>query len=377
MKSYIVDATVLDEVCIAERHSAGNEYIGLDYIPGTAWWGGMAALTGIRPGDPPSEDFRTVFYSGDVVFTNLYPTVYGIRSHPIPLSARTRKSAPGFKDDGGPLFLDEVDGRPESPPSEGVKDWLIDGIPSSFDAEIEGISGWYVGKAPSCKAIHTPMTLRGHHERSPRTGASREGNLFSRQNISRGAKFKGALRATTKRGENSLKWIVDKYIQALSLELSVGRQPGRLKIELTENLDDFLPWQIPDPAFPLEDDFISLTLLSDAIVPDKWLRPLRHVPGSEIKRACGKALSVTGPASHFSSLREILGWNGAYCRPRETEWAIAAGSAFVYEIKWDSKVEPDARKEILAAFQSRGIGLRRSEGYGEIRINDPFHWKWD
>ena len=377
MKSYIVEATVLDEVCIAERHSAGNEYMGLDHIPGSTWWGGVAALTGIRPGITPSENFCAVFYSGDVVFTNLYPMFDEIlRSHHIPLSARTPKFAPGFKHEADPLFVDEVNGETQHLFPDGVMDWLLNGTPGHFDSGVEGISGWYAGEPPDCRSVNVSMVLRGHHERSALSGVPREGNLFSRQNIARGEKFQGALRATTPEGEAALEWLVNEYLQGLSVELSVGRQPGRLKIDLQENLDTLLPWQ-KEPAVDTEnrEDYVSLTLLSDAILPDKWLRPHRHIPGNEVENACGNRVEVSGPESHFSAVREIMGWNGAYSRPRESEWAIVAGSAFLYTMKWSQDVPTEERMNILTAFQSRGIGLRRSEGFGEIRINDPFHWK--
>src|SRR5579872_6836460 len=104
MKSFLITAEVTEEVCIAGVHGAGNEYISLDYIPGANWWGAMAGLTGIQPRELPEESFRRAFYSGDVIFSNLYPesrgdTTSGMRSHPAPLSARARKTAPGFPSD--------------------------------------------------------------------------------------------------------------------------------------------------------------------------------------------------------------------------------------------------------------------------------------
>lgn len=395
MKTYIVTATVVDEVCIAERYGAANEYISLDYIPGTAWWGAIAGLTGIRPREQPPEQFQRLFYSGEVIFTNLYPMSGAVRAHPVPLSARTLKSAPGFyAEDTEPLFRDSNGelfpggvinwlkdntrfGTASAPEClKGVQDWL-DRTPSEFDPGWEPLSGWYAGDPPCCRRVSVEMVLRGHNDRSGSRGTTREGRLFARQNIARGQKFQGALRAWTQEGEQAINQLVQNSLDGMSFEMSIGRQPGYVKIELEDMRDEPPYWQGDLQIDSDDDSILTVTLLSDAILLDCWLRPLSFLPAEDVATALGlKADAVIGPDPHFSALREVSSWNGAYSRPREAELAVVAGSAFCYLVGWPQEISVDERVRRLSAWQQRGIGLRTAEGFGEIRINDPFHCKY-
>lgn len=369
MTTYLVTATVVDEACIAERQGAGNEFLSRDYIPGTALWGAMANLTGIGYKEEPNGWFRHLFYSGEVIFTNLYPMCGVERSHPVPLSARTRKSAPGFNNAKAEPIFTNLEG--EHLPPAGVTDWLYNGPPDVYDPDIEPISGWYLGSPPNSETVSVNMTLRGHNDRSGPTGTTREGLLFFRQNMARGQEFQGALRAVTNDGENSL----ERLIQSLGsgpLEIPVGRQPGHVRIEL-EKIEEEPYWQLV-PAIKEENvSILTVTLLSDAILLDPWLRPLSFLSEKYVAASLGLEPNSVSMEQHFSTLREVLGWNGAYSRPREVETAVSAGSAFLYLIDWPEEVGRQERVRRLTEWQRRGIGLRTVEGFGEIRINDPFH----
>lgn len=137
MKELIVKATVLDEICIAKRQEAGNEYETLDFIPGRILWGAFASLAGIHPGQKPPDDFITLFYSGDVIFSNLYPSDNEeARSNPVPISALAHKHTPGFE-------KDRRDYRPD-----GILDCLIRGIPHKVRQNPEmyvKYKGYYAG----------------------------------------------------------------------------------------------------------------------------------------------------------------------------------------------------------------------------------------
>lgn len=375
MKTYIVTATIIDEVCIAERYGAANEYISLNYIPGTTWWGAIAGFTRIGHRQQPPEYFQRIFYSGDVIFTNLYPMSGEVRAHPIPLSARTRKSAPGFRnEDTEPLYCD-FDQKRLYP--EGAVDWLCEGPPSAYEPDWVPMSDWadwYIGDPPYCKSVSVRMVLRGHNDRSGRSGTTREGLLFARQNIARGQKFQGALRAVTPAGKEALEELVQNHLGSEPLDIPIGRQPGCVRIEVEDREDKAPPWQSDLEIDSDDHSILTVTLLSDAILLDRWLRPFSFLPSEEVAAALDlDAAAVDVPFYHFSGLREVSSWNGAYSRPRETELAVAAGSAFLYMVEWPKDISADERVRRLNAWQQRGISLRTAEGFGEIRINDPFH----
>ncbi len=369
MKTYMVTATVVDEICIADRHDAGNEYIGRDYIPGTAWWGAMAAGTGIKRGEEPKEQFRNIFYSNEIIFTNLYPKKT-VRAHPIPLSARTRKSAPGFKSGQEEMLF--CDGNGDLYPG-GVKDLLLD-APQRYEPDWEPISGWYEGDPPTCRPTSTQMVMRGHNDRAGRSGTTSEGKLFTRQNIRRSEKFEGALYAITATGEENLEEFLKSYLDNSPFEIPVGRQPGYVAIELEEEGNKPPYWQRHNLLNNDEtQSTITVTLLSDAILVDRWLRSLTYLPAESVAASVKVPVDAVELNNHYSALKNVLGWNNAYMRPRESELAVIAGSAFCYLIKWPQKITSEEKLARLAEWQQQGIGLRTAEGFGEIRINDPFH----
>lgn len=376
MKTYTVTATVLDEVCIADRHDAGNEYIGRDYIPGTAWWGAIAAITGIKRGEKPPDLFRAMFYSNEIIFTNLYPKK-PLRAQPIPLSARTKKSAPGFHCSEGEALYRDSEG--EHYPG-GVKDLLL-GNAHYYKEDWEPFTGWFTGDPPDCEKAFVQMVMRGHNDRSQRSGTTSEGQLFARQNIKRNEQFEGALYALSPQAEKNLACFHEKYLNGNPLEIPVGRQPGYVRIELEDEGDNLPYWQRHEllPA-QVGRELITVTLLADTILVDHFLRPLSYLPAANVANALNLPEESVELYKHFSAVREVLGWNGAYMRPRETELALAAGSAFCYTVDWPNNMTEDEIDEIidcLKNWQLQGIGLRTAEGFGEMRINDPFHYEFE
>jgi hypothetical protein len=294
-----------------------------------------------------------------------------MRASPIPFSARTHKSAPGFEQPDRVIFADgERLLRPR-----GVKDWLFRDESESFDPDWVPMEGWYLGSETSRESCSVNMLLRTHADRSMPQGVTREGRLFVRQNIGSGQKFVGSIRSFSQRGDELLDELRQQMISSRPMELFIGRQPGRIEIQRVEEISDgSLPWQ-PTPCFnPIDRRLVSVTLLSDALVVDPYLRPLPFFPSHEIAKAVSvRKDKVKGPIRHFSRCRPLSGWNKAYSRFREWESVIVAGSVFLYQIEWDAGFSDQKVVECLDHMQKLGLGLRTTEGFGEIRVNDPFH----
>lgn len=68
----------------------------------------------------------------------------------------------------------------------------------------------------------------------------------------------------------------------------------------------------------------------------------------------------------------LRGWNAAHGLPRQDEWAIARGAAYVYRFE-GAPSQRDAFIPRLAALVEDGIGLRRNEGFGVVSVSDEFH----
>lgn len=378
MKDYALTATVEEEICLAIRQEAGNQYETLDYIPGRLLWGVFASLTGIRPGERPSPSFGTTFYSGEVIFASLHPlhSESNERSKPIPLSARTLKEAPGF-------HRDDLGDKPGHR-GKGVCDWLIKGVPSDVDREdYIRHSGFSSGAPPNCQTVKVLRSFMTQHERDNLRGVTQEGRLFSRQTIARGQVFLGFLRSNSDAGDQALAWLMKTIGLYVPGELSVpiGRSPGRITLYVEEA--DRSSQEVTTPPLTGNDirdeggcGLFTVTCLSDMILLDAFLRPLKHLPEEVVNAHLGDTLQSCELYPHFAGTRIVQGWNGAYQRPCEEELAIIKGSAFCYYYELAQGKTTQDLAQVLNTFQRKGLGLRRAEGFGEVIVNDPFHFSF-
>lgn len=351
---------VIDEICVSIKLDSGNHYETLPYIPGRVIWGALASRMGVKSGIAPSIDFMDIFYSDDVVFSNCYRSdnnENGNRSIPVPLSARTLKVAPGFIKDS------EFDPKPK-----GIFDWLLR-QPSVLVSEDYIKYEKFYSHAHQT-TVSVPLSLSIHHERHKERGTTKDQGLFSRTNIQPGTVFFGFIR-TSPGKENKINELMQKLGIKSGIKIKLGRQPGKVFIKHNNSIDQVFDDFITDELDPTS---FTLTCYSDVILMDDFHRYLSHIPAEPIHELLSDVLASCKLSNYFSATTQVYGWNGAYCRPAETETAIAKGSAFHYDecqLK-QGKTQADL-VGALRMFQERGIGLRRHEGFGEIRINDDFH----
>ena len=68
----------------------------------------------------------------------------------------------------------------------------------------------------------------------------------------------------------------------------------------------------------------------------------------------------------------LRGWNAAHGLPRQDEWMVARGSAYVYRFRGDQR-QLEALFARLGTLADDGVGLRRNEGFGVVEVSDEFH----
>lgn len=64
----------------------------------------------------------------------------------------------------------------------------------------------------------------------------------------------------------------------------------------------------------------------------------------------------------------VTGWSEAWGLPKPTALAAGAGSVFVFRTQ-----DASTWYEAFARIEAHGIGTRREEGFGAVRVCDPFH----
>ena len=132
----------------------------------------------------------------------------------------------------------------------------------------------------------------------------------------------------------------------------------------------------------------SLTMPSGAILVDAllrnswdpsdaidWLPPMpvvddnRPVLGREGREVDGGELRCL---TAITRQERVRGWNAALGLPRQDEWAVARGSVYAYVFEGD-KESRESLLDRLERLQGNGLGLRRSEGFGDVVVSDEFH----
>lgn len=110
----------------------------------------------------------------------------------------------------------------------------------------------------------------------------------------------------------------------------------------------------------------TVNLLSDAILFDQGWLPTNELTGDILQAATGVEARLL---RSFTTTTTVGGWNVSWQRPKPTAVATIKGSVFVFQAE---KLQPHDY-EALVRLQADGIGERRAEGYGQVRICDEFH----
>lgn len=383
MLYYEIRATLLTPCCISEQPAMGNEVETLDYIPGTALRGMLAEIY-LRRGSKADHLFRRIFCSEEISFPNLYPT----NRYPIPLSAHTCKRNPGFTND-------DPDTWEELP--HGVWDLLFEDFKGcdGFTATCknrrhqEDCAGplkshsmrWYNRAKVSLKSGEMPpqllITRTAVHLPS---GSALEGSLHSQQELAPGTTFVGTLMVSDVTTPNNATNLVDALFKGLCgsaddtivLTAYTGRRRAgkvEISIQTSEAMpeQDFLSW--PKPA---DYCYFVLTFTSDVILIDRLLRPIITLDrdGKVLKNEMDFPSVDVRVEKAFVHTRRVSGWNAVAQIFKPDDIAMVMGSTFLMRIK------ESAQQEVKDWMQQRikhGVGLRRSEGFGQVRFDEPFH----
>ncbi len=121
------------------------------------------------------------------------------------------------------------------------------------------------------------------------------------------------------------------------------------------------PWPITDGSI------FTVGLLADAILyEDGWI-PTQVFSPQQLFAATGINATLLRA---YAATKTVGGWQMLWQRPKPTDVAVAMGSVYVFQT---AAPLDEAACATLAQLQIDGIGERRSEGYGQVRICDEFH----
>jgi CRISPR-associated protein Csx10 len=357
-----------EPLVLASRAEAGNEFETRPWISGTVLLGALAARVASRhdlhePG--AREAFVRLFLRGRLRFSPLLPVVLDgqrlVPAIPVPLDLLTCKAFPGFSEPGAhPVagYAGEAQ-LPRNCPECGAPLRSLSGLvlvhpnPVRFDP----------------RRRHE-MHIAIEHE----TGRVGEGDLFGYVGLDAGQYFLGEIHCRDVADWTSLSAMAALPERGESLILQIGKATGRGHGQVALAFDEIRagerdPWRglpLGERVPGARSSELVMTLLTDAIVPDPWLRARVGFEEQWLGQLLGVKLTIVRA---FCRSRAVDGFFGHLGLPRFRDVALVAGSAVGLRLAW----VPDGFHETLRRVERDGIGLRREEGYGQVVFNHPIY----
>lgn len=374
----------LERLLAGDDRSGGNALRGLDHVPGTQLRGALAARL-VRTGLTELA-MSHLFGSGGIRVANAYPAAGD--AIPVPLSARRSKHDENAR-------LVDVLLRPEDAGRERHPD---------TDEPLERVKGGFLsvsstgpvrpvgGRSSPVTSVDREVTARIAID--PQKGRAADQQFWTIDALSPAAQLgffsaidaePGALQGIA--DALGLKHIGDGSLRPSPFELSIGavRSAGLGRVRCTlERADESSDLSTRLRAFDdskvvkdlgLGGKAFTVTLVSDAIVVDKWLRYRGGLHAEDLwdDPALG-ALVEPYPARAVTATGLARSWHGLAGLPRPDDRTVAKGSAFLFSFM--PGVTDEARLKALERLEAEGIGCRRHEGFGRVVVCLAWHYEW-
>lgn len=401
MTEYKIELTLKSPTCISQKRGTGNVIETLDFIPGSTIRGALAEHYLQNTGK--DGDFDELFLSDKVHYGNCYPENASV----IPFTATSCKHWPGFRTD------------PPDAEKHGVLDMLLPIADFELKQKNQQIKNRIDKKFEACETCDAVMDkFYGYYKKSSST-------LFEKIAVSKRLLARTAILDSIETalpgsfytievlnekkpiGKNDFTWqrfsshlkIDESEFQKLkakigniTLRIGIGksRALGETSIKFIKTGNDGLKKAMSERfeglnnqtrLFAPHDYFFSITLHSDVILMDDILRYKSAIDIQDlidivpIKQSL---LNKFQPLRNWISTHQVSGWSNILKLPKEDEIAISKGSVLLFVTKQGQTVEASEQNELISAFEeieNCGIGERKTEGFGRIRICDEFHWE--
>jgi CRISPR-associated protein Csx10 len=124
----------------------------------------------------------------------------------------------------------------------------------------------------------------------------------------------------------------------------------------------------PLSAASLDGAYFSVDLRADALLRRAGWEPTTVLDAALLQAATGVDDPSLTLVRAYAEPDWRGGWQAAWGLPRPTELVARRGSCYLFRTA-NAAAWPAA----LEALEASGVGTRAAEGYGEVRVCDPFH----
>ena len=339
MPGKLLSFYTIDKLIVSETASTAGGHSSLDYIPGSAILGAVAAHLYKRLDDPELQ--WLVFHSGKVRFGNAYPANHeAALSWPMPLSLHAPKNSQAINQ--GQLNAGTVIDLSSDKGAE--------------DVQYRQLRTGYVnatGLMSECEKSYQLKTAINYH-----SGTAKDSQLFGYEAIESDQWFCGQL-TWDNDVEAEAKHVIDAVLEVLDQpNLRIGRSRGA----------EFGRVKIAQIALPAQQAVASKSVtvycVSDLALKSKSTgQPVLTLDAEQL------GLSETQvrlrPADTFVRTRRYSTYNGARGAYDQERLVIAKGSVFSFDILANSD---DVLKQ-LQSLTEQGLGLWKESGLGQISLS--------
>jgi CRISPR-associated protein Csx10 len=400
-----ISITARAPLVFSERRPDGQFRPSTPYVPSVALRGALAQQF-IDGDNHQNDDFDKLFTALNApLFRNAYLTYFDqtnppgtfLPSRPLPVTAYSCKAESGFdKHDVYDSLIDRLCCEQLGVvvpylPRCCHKDHEREGEQGRTN-RVEAFVGFYVNTPQNKRSVTVPSQLTTRVALNRRRKVAQEGLLYSPLVISE-ATADGA--PTTFHGtvvvNDDNRELVERCLPTLThIGSGAARGFGRIEVNVEHASDEDLPkrvnqfndriaqrwdlWkQLPryenkEPAHaPENGTFFAVLLMSDAILrADGW------TPTVRLEEAMlGSASEGAELVRCYATADYRGGWNTAWGLPKDTELVARMGSVYVYHTP--KKLDDQSWLNALRELEERGVGERRVEGFGQVRVCDEFH----
>jgi CRISPR-associated protein Csx10 len=331
---------------IISKRTVGNVVETLDYIPGTHLLRIIfKKLSGL------GVDLVSAIAHGDIILTNATLEVNQQQGRPVPLALFYKKLGGGL-DKGGEVYNRFCEDEP--------------------DGQLKGYRAGYIDSTdgnnlPRYKTVQMTVGTHNTIEDKFQRPTSDLGGVYSYEAIQPGTKLQAKLKL-----KKSIADMLDKkdWRKLLKGNYRIGQSKkddyGDIELSVLDN---------PEPkkeSSATNNKELTVWLLSDVLLRDERLRPTTDIKylEQELEKHLNVQLETKScdekKLAYLARTHRIDSWQVRWGLPRPSLVGLTAGTCVVFEI-----IEGTLEQNLLAQIQSRGIGERRAEGYGQISLNDP------
>lgn len=372
-------AEALSPIVINEERQSSNNN-SLAYIPGSTLRGALASAYLRTGGSAEDSQFKAFFIDTAPAIPNLIPTDSKSNLPSLlPFTAVSCKRNPGFAHEGKHGVSDTLSVLASSRlTGEQAAQGLWSCSADSCDEELKPINGFWNGDYSAPKRCEPSMSYNRFTgiDRLTRTVAqsilfsSRSiDDLYQQEEIDTASKYqRQCFSGVTSMDAETLATLRLLAQGTLFVGADKTRGYGEIKLSIEEVATcqtDYDGWNLAfREKLQLNDPpgyYFSVSFSSHAILVDRFLRPSLDLELGidQVELVMKVAKGVT-----------VRGWQTAWGLSKPDENGVKMGSVYLFRYTGD---DLHMLKQRLELILREGVGLRREEGFGMVKIDDKLH----